>query len=416
ASFNTAYPGFAGTIGGVYSGSLDNSGEQVVLEDAVGTAILDFKYKDGWYGITDGGGFSLTLLDSSKPDLTRWSDKDSWAPSTVPGGTPGGVDTGPKPGDIVINEILAHSDTVAYDWIELYNTTASPIDIGGWFLSDTNSDDPNLMKYEIAAGQTIGGYSYKVFYENLHFGSASSDPGRHIPFALSENGEEVCLTLANGGVLGGYREKEDFGASRGDVSLGRYVKSAASGYDVDFVAMSSRTAGGANSSPEVGFIVISEIMYHPSDPDVNAEYVELVNISGSSVTLFDNTTNEPWKFVDDYKDATPGLEYYFPVGTPVTMAAGEHILLVKDITAYTAKFGVPSVQTFAWNIGSLANAGERLQLSMPGDLNGQGVRQYIRVDRVNFSERLSGSAGRPLADKSGWFWRLLRANEREFLW
>ncbi|MHC5184380.1 MAG: CotH kinase family protein, partial [Planctomycetota bacterium] len=38
ASFNTAYPGFAGTIGGVYSGSLDNSGEQVVLEDAVGTA------------------------------------------------------------------------------------------------------------------------------------------------------------------------------------------------------------------------------------------------------------------------------------------------------------------------------------------------------------------------------------------
>ena len=386
AAFNTAHSGFAGTVAGIYNGSLDNSGELVKLEDAVGTAILDFRYQDGWYDITDGSGFSLTLLDSSNADLDSWSDKDSWTSSTVLGGTPGQADTGPKPGDIVINEVLAHSDTVAYDWIELYNTTSVPIDIGGWFLSDSSSDDPNLMKYEIGAGETIGGYGYKVFYENLHFGSVSSDPGRHIPFALSENGETVYLSSASGGVLSGYREKEDFGASETDVSFGRYAKSPASGYDVDFVAMNSRTNGSANSSPKVGPVVISEIMYHPSGPDSDAEYIELVNISGSPVTLYDAATNEPWKFVDDYKSATPGIEYYFPTAVPVTLAAGERILLVKDVAAFNAKFSAPGVQIFAWSSGSISNSGERLQLSLPGDIDGEGVRQYIRVDRVNFGD------------------------------
>ena len=231
--------------------------------------------------------------------------------------------------------------------------------------------------------ETIAPYGYKVYYENLHFGSTSTDPGRRIPFALSENGEMVYLSSADGGVLSGYREAEDFGASLGDVSMGRYIKSAASGYDVDFVAMSSRTAGSANSTPKVGPIVISEIMYNPLNPDNDAEYVELVNVSGSAVTLFDLATNEPWKFVDDYKDKTPGIDYEFPTTTPTTMAAGERILLVKNLTAFNAKFSAPGVTILEWGVGNISDSGERLQLSMPGDIDNTGERQYIRVDRVN---------------------------------
>ena len=36
--------------------------------------------------------------------------------------------------------------------------------------------------------------------------------------------------------------------------------------------------------------------------------------------------------------------------------------------------------------GSLSNAGESLELSMPGDGNNEGVRQYIRIDRINYSD------------------------------
>ena len=43
--------------------------------------------------------------------------------------------------------------------IELSNTTSQPINIGGWFVSDSGS---NLMKYQIAAGTVIAANGYYV--------------------------------------------------------------------------------------------------------------------------------------------------------------------------------------------------------------------------------------------------------------
>ncbi|UCH21336.1 MAG: lamin tail domain-containing protein, partial [Deltaproteobacteria bacterium] len=55
----------------------------------------------------------------------------------------------PLPDSVKINEVLAHSDTEIYDWIELHNTTGSTINIGGWYLSDNDTDEASLKKYEI---------------------------------------------------------------------------------------------------------------------------------------------------------------------------------------------------------------------------------------------------------------------------
>ena len=44
--------------------------------------------------------------------------------------------------------------------------------------------------------------------------------------------------------------------------------------------------------------------------------------------------------------------------------------------------------------GWLANDGEQLELSKPGDVDGLGVRQYIRVERVDYSDG-SHSGGEP---------------------
>jgi hypothetical protein len=65
-------------IAGQYSGNLDNAGDRIRLEDAVGQTILDFQYSDDWYDITDGGGFSLTILNPANPDPNSWSQKESW--------------------------------------------------------------------------------------------------------------------------------------------------------------------------------------------------------------------------------------------------------------------------------------------------------------------------------------------------
>ncbi|NIP26329.1 MAG: hypothetical protein GWN55_06385 [Phycisphaerae bacterium] len=36
----------------------------------------------------------------------------------------------------------------------------------------------------------------------------------------------------------------------------------------------------------------------------------------------------------------------------------------------------------------MSNSGERLQIGMPGDIDNQGNRQYIRIDRVTYSDGL----------------------------
>ena len=322
---------------------------------------------------------SLEEIQSMADPVPTWDSKSYWRPSAILGGSPGFDDSGilPDPGSIVINEVLAHSPDDTSDWIELHNRTDSAIPVGGWFLSDSGN---SLRKYEIASGESIPANGYIVFYQNDQFGNVD-DPGCNAPFALSENGETVYLTSGQYGEITGYSNQENFGASIMDISLGRYQKSTGT---FNFVALESQTPEAANSDPKVGPIVISEIMYHPQD-DESAEYVELLNISGASVTLYDYNTNEPWRFTDD-----GGIEFFIldDSDMPVTIDAGERILLVQNITAFRSEFTEPGgTQIFDWGEGSLSNGGERVQLSMPGDIDlDSNERQYIRIDRVVYDD------------------------------
>jgi hypothetical protein len=377
-AFTAKYPS-ALNIAGQYSGNLNNGGERIELQDALGQTILNFKYSDGWYDITDGIGFSLVVKDPFSTDPNVWGDKSSWRPSANVGGSPGLDDTGqvPEIGDVVINELLAHSHAEAPDWIELHNTTGNTINIGGWFLSD-NGDD--LTKYEIVEGTIIEPNDYVVFYEDVHFGNPSA-PGSHIEFGLSENGETLYLHSGSGGQLTGYSENEKFGASATGVSFGRYLKSTGS---YNFVAMSENTPGQPNAYPKVGPVVITEIMYHPEMVG-ESEYIELLNISDSPVVLYDYTIAEPWRFTDNPDN--PGIEFFFPSEPIVTLDSGEYLLLVEDLGAFRAKYNIPGgIKVFEWSNGKLDNGGEKIQLSMPGDVDEQGLRQWIRVDRIRYSD------------------------------
>ena len=311
--------------------------------------------------------------------MERWSRKFSWRPSTYYGGSPGYNDDGivPDPGSIVINEMLAHSHAAAADWVELYNTTKEDIDIGGWYLSDS---DANLTKYRIADGTKIRAYDYILFYEDANFGEVSTDPGKITPFAFSENGDELYLTATDDeGVLTGYRDVEDFGASPTGVSFGRYLKRSTG--NTNFVLMDHATPGAPNAYPEIGPIVINEIMFNPQFDEQEQEYIELLNITSETVTLYDFDVGEPWRFTD-------GVSYSFPGYPGLTIPANGRLLVVRDIGAYIAKYSLPPFNVFILGpyAGRLSNSGEKLDLSMPGDIDEHGERQYIRVDRVNYSD------------------------------
>ncbi|MBN2512932.1 MAG: lamin tail domain-containing protein, partial [Sedimentisphaerales bacterium] len=359
-------------------GSLDNAGEILELQDALGRTILSFTYKDSWYPLTDGDGFSLTIIDPVNADLTLWDQKAGWRPSVFAGGSPGLDEEGLAPGSIVINELLAHSDNANPDWIEFYNTTDQDISIGGWYLTD---DAANLTQYRIPDNTSIPAEGYLVLYENTDFGSA---------FALSENGETVILSGTLDGQMTGFQAVQDFDSSERNVSFGRYIKSTGG---MDFVAMALQTAGDDNSPPKVGPLVISEIQYNPSADNTGDEYIELRNISGFPVMLQDAVKTEiaagvfqtdvvPWQF-------TEGIDFTFPMDT--TIPAGGIVIIAKNPTAFEAYYGgqVPAGTVvfgpFA-NDTSLSNGGEKVRLCRAGDQPFGQPRSSIRIDQVNYDD------------------------------
>jgi hypothetical protein len=357
----------------ISTGALDNSGEQITLVDGFGNTILDFEYSDDWYEITDGEGYSLTLIDPSA-DTSTWSLSSSWRASAYTGGTPGtaAVDFW-SPDDLVINEALTHQDDDSIgDWVELYNSSDEAIDINGWFLSD---DTDELDKIELSGLSSIAAGGYLVLTEAANFGSTVDTSNG---FALSELGESVYLSSGEDGELTGYRVEVTFGAAERDVTFGRYETSDGS---VDFTAQSAQSYAAANADPLIGDVIITEIMYHPSD-DSGYEYIELCNVSSSDVALYDSSyTSNTWQL-------SGAVEYTFP--EDLVLEPGE-VLIISETDASTFRSYYlnidADVNVLGPYSGALNNSGEDLYLTRPGDPEDDtGEVPYIVVELVDYED------------------------------
>jgi hypothetical protein len=98
AAFEARY-GTGVAVAGPYTGNLSNGGEPIKLDDFDGSTIHDFTYDDNgtaWHASTDGAGYSLVMVDATRP-LDDWNSGASWRPSYMVGGSPGTRDT--LPGD-----------------------------------------------------------------------------------------------------------------------------------------------------------------------------------------------------------------------------------------------------------------------------------------------------------------------------
>lgn len=377
ARYGTGLP-----IAGQYIGALDNDGEEIVLRDAIGAEIHDFDYKDSWYELTDGQGYSLTMVDPANADPNLWDSKAGWRSSLYVGGTPGQTpETVLAPDSIVINELLAHSHAEAPDWIELYNTTGQDINIGGWFLSDDDSDPAMIEKYQIPDNTVIGAGDYFVFVGDTLFDDPTPTGG-NVPFGLSEGGETVYLYSGSGGqVTGLYQAQQTFDASDTGVTFGRYEKAELSG-GYDFVRQSSPSLGFVNEGPLIPDIVITEIYYNPST-DADDEYIELYNRSGSAVTLETEVTTEtsPGVFVtEDIPWRLEGTGYEFPANT--TIPAHSYVLLARNPATYSSA----PCAVYGPCDGKLDNGGEEIELQIPGDQEYGQPRYWIPIEKVDYDD------------------------------
>lgn len=275
--------------------------------------------------------------------------------------------------DVVINEILAHTDPPLQDSIELYNPLTVTVSLDGWFFNDQNNPDPNdpTKWYRIPAGTTLAAGGYLVF--------AMDDSW---PFRLSEYGEILNLYRPSaGGRPGAPVDRVTFGVNPNGISMGNYVTSDGARH---FPFQSERTLGAPNAGPLVGPLVISEIMYHPLDK--HSEYIVVTNDGEVPAPLYDpQHPANTWRL-----GGWDSTDFVFPAG----LVLGAHRSIVAaavDPAEFRRQYDVPSdtlvVGPFT---GKLNNAGERVALLAPQPPEVAPVAEcigivcYAALDVVNY--------------------------------
>ena len=363
AAFESRYGvGLSGRIAGQYMDydtKLDNTGETVQLVDTWNGTIALFTYSDdrGWPLPADGSGHSLVPLSSAIAGEPNGSLDygDNWRHSAYLGGSPG-ADDPELPRTVVLNEVMAHTDYSdpahpeydSDDWIELYNTGGTGVNLGGWYLSDDKDD---LKKWAIPSVNIgVGG---RISFDEV--------TGFHNPitsgFGLDKAGEEVLLSFLPGTSQDRVVDYVRFKGEENFISLARYP-------DGGLYWLHTPASRDLPNNGGVVDIVVDELMYHHVDP--NEEYIELYNPTGGRIYL--ENADGSWR-LDGAVDYVFASGAYINAGARLIVVgfdpATEWVRLIAFISAYGTGPLTPGVDIVGPWSGVLANEGERLALKRP---------------------------------------------------
>lgn len=124
--------------------------------------------------------------------------------------------------EIVINEILAKNDSLNQDmngqyedWIELFNSTNSPIDLSGLYLTDDNA---NLTKWQFPDEISIDPNQYLLVWCD----NDEKQEGIHTNFKLSVDGEFIAIIDRDGKTI---IDSITFPQQSANIAYGRYPDS-----------------------------------------------------------------------------------------------------------------------------------------------------------------------------------------------
>ena len=358
--------------------TLSGTGESLYLTNTDGTTALN---------TVTFGAQTKSVSEGRFPDGAGTSATGPWTSFPI-SQSPG--ETNYLPSSIVINEALTNSSAPFEDAIEIYNPTASAVNIGGWWLSDEKAV---LKKFQIPAGTTIAAGGFKVFYE-LQFNPA---PGVGNSFSLSSTGDFVVLSEVDAGAnLNSYRAVVKFGSAADNVSFGRVAVGGGAapefwpmlahtfGQDNPFDLAQFRTGtGSANSQPKTTPIVINELMYHPPDlsaaDNVRDEFIELHNITTSAVDV------SGWKIKGN-------ADFVFPAGTSIR--PGDYVLVVgfdpaidtTSLAGFRTAYSLGmATRIYGPFVPKLPNSLASVELAYPG-VPVAGVTPFINVDKVEYQD------------------------------
>lgn len=258
---------------------------------------------------------------------------------------------------VKINEVESNGDATNGDWVELYNTTGSAINIDGAIISDS---DP-AHKFVVPSSTPdlpAGGYAaFRV-----------DDPAVTGSFGLG-SADSAKLYAPNDVTLSRVVDQFTW-SSHATVTWGRTVAGGGS-----WAQTSVSTFGAVNqfsgvSAPNLTGVVINEAESHGDDR--NGDWIELKNTTGSSVTLDDAILS----------DSDNGHVFRIPASTPDLAAGAVAAFRVDDPALGDGQFGlgdVDSARLFRADAVDLATASAvssqswRTHALQTYGLNGSGV-------------------------------------------
>ncbi len=266
-AFSVGYPGVA--VAGWFGGTLANGGETITIFDSFGRTVLSVSYDDenGWPTRADGPGASLELVNlPGDPD-----DLANWRASAGFGGSPGAANGAALTAAVVLNEIMADNLGAVTnagtfpDWIELRNTSGSPLALAGWSLTD----DGNARKF-VFPTTSIPAHGFLVVWADA---VTNVTPGIHTGLALGRNGDTVLLYDAATNLV----DAISFGPQVANLTIGRIGGAWTLNTPTPNATNAAATIGSASS------LSINEWLAN-SAPGFD-DWLELYNSSANPVSL-----------------------------------------------------------------------------------------------------------------------------------
>ncbi len=238
---------------------------------------------------------------------------------------------------VVINEGYFRNGGIGQRFIELCNTSGSPVSLAGYYLTDAFS---SLKKYAIPGGTSIPAHGFLSFTE--------TQTGLNFAFAAGTR-EEIGVALTN---AAGTRVVD---AAIFEPLLDGMSQARIPDGNREFEPAADPTPGAANTAGGVDSVIINEIMYNPITGNDLDEYIELYNRGGSTVDL------SGWR--------VEGVDLTFPAATSIT--GGAYLVVARSPAQIRSTYGLSAstVHGTAW-LGTLRDGGERLNLI---DQNGNVV-------------------------------------------
>lgn len=288
---------------------ISSGGELVWLEDAGGNLV---------------DSVVIPALQTTE-SFSRIPDGENWLKTTTI--TKGASNFYTTASTIVMNEIYSRGTTGDPDWIEIYNSTSSSVDISGYKIYDSGGFNGTKPKKEFSTGSVIPANGFLVIV---------TDDTLESGFGLSSGGEQVWFEDLSGNVI----DYVSFAAMDVTQSYSRFPDGAA-----DWYLTNTITKGAANTITDVeddGNIVsdfsLEQNYPNPFNPTTTISFtipttnnvsLKVFNILGKEIATLINETRSAGNYSVKFNASNLSSGIYFYQLTTDKFTATRKFVLMK---------------------------------------------------------------------------------------